>query len=177
MPIEPPTCAARHTFPSCRCLLEQYLSLPTGVVSKIALLPCQYKVWRNRHLQLAQDLSEDVPGSIDLRAEKHAREWAASAMSKRPWRAVLFQKFAELQSLHAKHLQVMDTDRTRPRSSLHFASDPSGRVRNARRLFGRASFGARTAREPLIRQAKRRWQLSSTSSMRSSADKRRGPVG
>jgi SAM-dependent methyltransferase len=58
---------------------------------------------------MAHDLSEDVPSPIDLRAEKDAREWAASAMSKRPWRAEFFQRFVEeLQSLDARPLQVLE---------------------------------------------------------------------
>jgi hypothetical protein len=40
---------------------------------------------------MADDQSHDVASPIDLRIEKDAREWAASAMSKRPWQAVFFQ--------------------------------------------------------------------------------------
>jgi ubiquinone/menaquinone biosynthesis C-methylase UbiE len=58
---------------------------------------------------MAHDLSEDVASLIDLRAEKDAREWAASAMSMRPWRAVFFQRFVEeRQSLDARPLQVLE---------------------------------------------------------------------
>jgi SAM-dependent methyltransferase len=38
---------------------------------------------------------EDVPMSVDFRREDHARDWTASAMSVRPWRAEFFDAFAQ----------------------------------------------------------------------------------
>jgi len=35
---------------------------------------------------MIRDFTEDVPSPIDLRSMHDAREWAASAMIKRPWR-------------------------------------------------------------------------------------------
>ena len=37
----------------------------------------------------------DVPSPIDLRLDSDARQWAASAMVKRPWRTQFFDKIAE----------------------------------------------------------------------------------
>lgn len=37
---------------------------------------------------------EDVPITVDFRIPEHAQEWAASAMSIRPWRAEFFDAFA-----------------------------------------------------------------------------------
>ena len=60
-------------------------------------------------MKMADDRPHDVPSPIDLRTEKDAREWAASAMSKRPWRAVFFQRFVqELQSLDVRPLQILE---------------------------------------------------------------------
>ena len=60
-------------------------------------------------MKMADDPSQDVPSPIDLRSEKDAREWAASAMSKRPWRAVFFQRFVEeLRSLDVRPLQILE---------------------------------------------------------------------
>jgi ubiquinone/menaquinone biosynthesis C-methylase UbiE len=60
-------------------------------------------------MKMADDQSRDVPSPIDLRTEQDAREWAASAMSKRPWRAVFFQRFVdELQSLDMRPLQILE---------------------------------------------------------------------
>jgi ubiquinone/menaquinone biosynthesis C-methylase UbiE len=60
-------------------------------------------------MKLADDHSHDVPSPIDLRTEKDAREWAASAMSQRPWRAVFFQRFVEeLQPLDGKPLRILE---------------------------------------------------------------------
>ena len=39
---------------------------------------------------------EDVPSPIDLRRMEDARQWAESAMSKRPWRTEFFAAFASL---------------------------------------------------------------------------------
>lgn len=39
---------------------------------------------------------DDVPITVDFRQAAHAQEWAASAMSLRPWRAEFFATFAEL---------------------------------------------------------------------------------
>src|SRR5215831_6464190 len=60
-------------------------------------------------MKMVDDQTRDVPSQIDLRTEKDAREWAASAMSKRPWRAVFFQRFVdELQSLDMRPLQILE---------------------------------------------------------------------
>jgi len=60
-------------------------------------------------MKMADDRSHDVPSPIDLRTEKDAREWAASAMSRRPWRAVFFQRFVEeLRSLDVRPLQILE---------------------------------------------------------------------
>jgi SAM-dependent methyltransferase len=60
-------------------------------------------------MKMVDDQTRDVPSPIDLRTEKDAREWAASAMSKRPWRAVFFQRFVdELQLLDMRPLQVLE---------------------------------------------------------------------
>jgi len=60
-------------------------------------------------MKMGHDQSQDVPSPIDLRTEKDAREWAASAMSKRPWRAEFFQRFVEeLQSLDVRPLQILE---------------------------------------------------------------------
>src|SRR5262245_25951465 len=58
---------------------------------------------------MIDDHTHDVPSPIDLRIEKDAREWAASAMPKRPWRAVFFQRFVEeLQSPDVSPLQILE---------------------------------------------------------------------
>ena len=55
------------------------------------------------------DLTEDVPNPIDLRSVEDAREWAASAMLKRPWREHIFQRFiAELRALGHNPLRVLE---------------------------------------------------------------------
>jgi SAM-dependent methyltransferase len=60
-------------------------------------------------MKTAVDQSQDVPSPIDLRTQKDALEWAASAMSKRPWRADFFQRFVEeLQSLDVRPLQILE---------------------------------------------------------------------
>src|SRR5215471_21782744 len=60
-------------------------------------------------MKMADDLSHDVPSPIDLCTEGDARQWAASAMSKRPWRAHFFQRFVqELQSLDVSPLQILE---------------------------------------------------------------------
>ena len=41
-------------------------------------------------------MQDDVPITVDFRQPEHAQEWAASAMSLRPWRAEFFATFAEL---------------------------------------------------------------------------------
>ena len=41
-----------------------------------------------------QHMHADVPSPIDLRLMSDAREWEQSAMSKRPWRAEVFARFA-----------------------------------------------------------------------------------
>jgi SAM-dependent MidA family methyltransferase len=60
-------------------------------------------------MKTADDPSHDVPSAIDLRTEKDAREWAASAMSKRPWRAVFFRRFVEeLRAIDVRPLQILE---------------------------------------------------------------------
>jgi SAM-dependent methyltransferase len=44
----------------------------------------------------ARTMIEDVPSPIDLQDMQTAREWAASALSKRPWRTEFFAAFAAL---------------------------------------------------------------------------------
>lgn len=39
-------------------------------------------------------MQADIPSPIDLRCMEHARQWAESAMSKRPWRTEFFAAFA-----------------------------------------------------------------------------------
>jgi len=39
---------------------------------------------------------DDVPTTVDFRRSQHAREWAESAMSLRPWRAEFFDAFASV---------------------------------------------------------------------------------
>ena len=41
-------------------------------------------------------MAEDVPSPIDLQDMATAREWAASALSKRPWRTEFFEAFSAL---------------------------------------------------------------------------------
>jgi ubiquinone/menaquinone biosynthesis C-methylase UbiE len=58
---------------------------------------------------MVQDLAEDVPSPIDLRSMSDAREWAASAMLKRPWREHFFQRFiVELRALDRNSLRVLE---------------------------------------------------------------------
>jgi len=55
------------------------------------------------------DLAEDVPSPVDLRSVEDAREWAATAMLKRPWREHIFQRFiAELRALSRNPLRVLE---------------------------------------------------------------------
>ena len=42
---------------------------------------------------MTRDPVEDVPSPIDLRSRRDAREWAAPAMIRRPWREQFFQRF------------------------------------------------------------------------------------
>jgi hypothetical protein len=54
------------------------------------------------------DLSEDVPSAIDLRTMEDAREWANSAMLRRPWRQQFFDCFvAELAASHVNSARVL----------------------------------------------------------------------
>ena len=58
---------------------------------------------------MADDRFDDIPSPIDLRSERDAREWTASAMSKRPWRALFFQRFVEeLQLVDVSPLQILE---------------------------------------------------------------------
>jgi len=76
---------------------------------------------------MADDRLDDIPSPIDLRSERDAREWTASAMSKRPWRALFFQMFVEeLQSLDVSPPTDLGTwIGTWLTGSLHFGRDPS----------------------------------------------------
>ena len=38
-------------------------------------------------------IGDDVPSPIDLRSEQDARDWAAAAMARRPWRSQFFAAF------------------------------------------------------------------------------------
>jgi SAM-dependent methyltransferase len=58
---------------------------------------------------MVHDLTDDVPSPIDLRLADDARQWAATAMSKRPWREQFFQQFIkELRALDAAPLRVLE---------------------------------------------------------------------
>ena len=58
---------------------------------------------------MPDDRAADVPSPIDLRLMDDAREWAASAMSKRPWREQFFQQFVdELRALDGAPLRVLE---------------------------------------------------------------------
>ena len=58
---------------------------------------------------MADDRADDVPSPIDLRLMDDAREWAATAMSKRPWRVHFFQQFVnELRALDGAPLRVLE---------------------------------------------------------------------
>jgi cyclopropane fatty-acyl-phospholipid synthase-like methyltransferase len=55
------------------------------------------------------DLVGDVPSAIDLRTMEDARDWANSAMLRRPWREHFFDCFvAELAALHANSARVLE---------------------------------------------------------------------
>jgi SAM-dependent methyltransferase len=52
---------------------------------------------------------EDVPSPIDLRMMSDAREWAANAMIRRPWRADFFARFAaEIVSAAIKVKRILE---------------------------------------------------------------------
>lgn len=54
--------------------------------------------------------AHEVPSPIDLRQEKDAREWANTAMLKRPWRVDFFQAFSEeiFRKAEAKQIRVLE---------------------------------------------------------------------
>jgi SAM-dependent methyltransferase len=55
------------------------------------------------------DRSDDVPSPIDLRKIDDAREWAESAMHKRPWRAQFFEQFVtELRAFNGRPLRILE---------------------------------------------------------------------
>ena len=55
------------------------------------------------------DPAEDVPSPIDLRSMHDAREWATTAMMKRPWREQFFQRFiVELRALNRNSMRVLE---------------------------------------------------------------------
>jgi SAM-dependent methyltransferase len=55
------------------------------------------------------DRSDDVPSPIDLRKVDDAREWAASATHKRPWRAQFFEQFVtELRTMNRAPLRILE---------------------------------------------------------------------
>src|ERR1043166_1620011 len=49
---------------------------------------------KSNHGDRLQSIIADVPSPIDLRHREDARQWAESAMSKRPWRTEFFAAFA-----------------------------------------------------------------------------------
>ena len=52
---------------------------------------------------------DDVPSAIDLRSMADARDWAASAMLKRPWREEFFRRIAqELAGLDGSGCTVLE---------------------------------------------------------------------
>ena len=52
---------------------------------------------------------EDVPSPIDLCDASDAREWAETALVKRPWRTQFFESFSdELRALDASNLDVLE---------------------------------------------------------------------
>lgn len=52
---------------------------------------------------------QDVPSPIDLRIMSDAREWAAKAMQKRPWRTEFFALFAaQIRSTAARDCRVLE---------------------------------------------------------------------
>ena len=53
---------------------------------------------------MVESMLPDVPSSIDLRLMSDAREWEASAMSKRPWRTEFFERFAS--AIEAAQIEV-----------------------------------------------------------------------
>src|SRR5262245_28753944 len=58
---------------------------------------------------MTHDRSQDVPSPIDLRTMAEAREWASSAMSKRPRRAQFFEKFVtELRRFNGEPLRILE---------------------------------------------------------------------
>jgi ubiquinone/menaquinone biosynthesis C-methylase UbiE len=58
---------------------------------------------------MAHDRADDVPSPVDLRLTDDAREWTASAMVKRPWRAQFFERFIhELRQLDGAPLRVLE---------------------------------------------------------------------
>jgi SAM-dependent methyltransferase len=55
------------------------------------------------------DLFADVPSAIDLRSMAHARDWATTAMAKRPWREEFFGQIAhELSQISAAPLSILE---------------------------------------------------------------------
>lgn len=67
-------------------------------------------IYHCQHLVSAMVRTDtDVPSLIDLRTEHDAREWARTAMLKRPWRAEFFARIAdELQHFHRAPLTVLE---------------------------------------------------------------------
>jgi SAM-dependent methyltransferase len=64
-----------------------------------------------RFVAMRPDLSsdEDVVSPIDLRSMVDAREWAATAMEKRPWREQFFQCFvSQLRGMRLDQLSVLE---------------------------------------------------------------------
>jgi ubiquinone/menaquinone biosynthesis C-methylase UbiE len=58
---------------------------------------------------MTHDRADDVPSPIDLRAMEDAREWAATVMSKRPWREQFFQQFInQLRVIDSVPLRVLE---------------------------------------------------------------------
>jgi SAM-dependent methyltransferase len=63
---------------------------------------------------MPDEVIEDVPSGIDLRTETDARTWAAEADQKRPWRAQVRRRFADL----------LLAETPRPRRVLELGSGP-----------------------------------------------------
>jgi SAM-dependent methyltransferase len=58
---------------------------------------------------VTHDRSDDVPSPIDLRRLDDAREWATSAIHKRPWRAQFFEQFVtELRTMNRAPLRILE---------------------------------------------------------------------
>ena len=48
-------------------------------------------------------MNTDVPITVDFRLDTHARDWTASAMALRPWRATFFDTYADIVAAASTH--------------------------------------------------------------------------